>query len=98
MLRNPRSGVLSLGFLLSHELDPCGAWEVSDSALPSNTSMDTATTRQPEPNVLAKSFTEILKIIPESPAGGRAIERHPGRAQGGVKPRCRGAARVGGWV
>lgn len=45
MLRNPRSGVLPLGFLRSRELDPCGAWEVSDSALPSNTSMDKATSR-----------------------------------------------------
>ena len=43
-----------------------------------------------EPNALAKAFVETLKTIPESLTGRRAIERHPGRTEDGVKPRCGG--------
>ena len=41
-----------------------------------------------ETNALANTFIEILKTIPKTCTGGRAIERYPGWAEGGVKPCC----------
>lgn len=92
MLLNPRWGLAPPGFLLS--LEPgqpgllCGLERLRFSSpfqqLHRHSHQQAATV----PNALAKAFVETLKTIPESPTGGRAIERHPGRAEGGVKPRC----------
>lgn len=101
MLWDPGWGLAPPGFLLlSHEPGQSGPlWGLGRLRFSSPFRYFHGHSNQQaaaEPNALAKSFIEALKTIPESPTGGRAIERHPCRAESGVKPRC-GGTRTAFW-